>query len=115
MNQPARAQRTGARLVAIDRWSPSSKTCSACGAVKADMTLAIREWDCPECGTHHDRDINAAKNIKALGIQMLKAGIPAKEIKHTGRMNPVKCKSVSASAESTPGAGETEARGADSQ
>jgi putative transposase len=47
----------------IGRWMPSSKTCSVCGYVKKDMTLKDREWKCPECGTMHDRDINAAMNI----------------------------------------------------
>ncbi|HAH97215.1 MAG TPA: transposase, partial [Firmicutes bacterium] len=51
----------GSRLVVANRFYPSSKTCSACGAVQEKMPLSIREWTCPACGTHHDRDINAAK------------------------------------------------------
>ncbi|HAH95287.1 MAG TPA: transposase, partial [Firmicutes bacterium] len=50
----------GSRMVVASRFYPSSKTCSACGTVQEEMPLSIREWTCPVCGTHHDRDINAA-------------------------------------------------------
>jgi putative transposase len=53
----------GSRMVVASRFYPSSKTCSACGTVQEEMPLSIREWTCPVCGTHHDRDINAAKNL----------------------------------------------------
>lgn len=59
--------RAGRTLVVIDRWYPSSKTCSACGHVLAELSLAIRRWACPNCRTRHDRDLNAAKNILAAG------------------------------------------------
>ena len=56
----------------VDQFYPSSKTCSCCGAVHKDIvnSLSVREWTCPDCGTHHDRDANAAKNIlnKALSV-----------------------------------------------
>jgi len=52
----------------LDRWFPSSKRCSNCGYIAEKMPLNIREWDCPSCGTHHDRDINASKNILAAGL-----------------------------------------------
>ena len=55
----------------IDRWYPSSKTCNCCGHKMDTMTLDIREWDCPNCGTHHDRDLNAAKNILDQGLKEL--------------------------------------------
>nr|WP_067885133.1 RNA-guided endonuclease TnpB family protein [Nocardia vaccinii] len=58
-----KAERVGRRLVVIDRWYPSSKTCSACGHLFAALSLGTRQWSCPGCGTRHDRDINAAKNI----------------------------------------------------
>lgn len=61
----------GKTVVEIGQWEPSSKTCSACGYKLDDLTLDIREWACPRCGTHHDRDINAAKNIRAIGIERL--------------------------------------------
>ncbi|WP_030511606.1 RNA-guided endonuclease InsQ/TnpB family protein [Microbispora rosea] len=57
----------GRTLVVIDRWYPSSKTCSACGHLLAQLSLSTRTWQCPSCGTRHDRDVNAAKNILAAG------------------------------------------------
>jgi len=55
----------------IDRWYPSSKTCSCCGHKMESMPLDIREWDCPSCGQHHDRDLNAAINILNKGLDDL--------------------------------------------
>jgi putative transposase len=55
----------------IDRWYPSSKTCNCCGHKMDTMTLDIREWTCTNCGTHHDRDLNAAKNILDQGLRDL--------------------------------------------
>jgi putative transposase len=57
----------GCRLEAIGPFFPSSKLCHRCGYCKTDLTLAEREWDCPECHTHHDRDVNAALNILCEG------------------------------------------------
>jgi putative transposase len=51
----------------IDRWYPSSKTCSSCGHKLETLDLGTREWTCPDCGTHHDRDLNAAMNILQVG------------------------------------------------
>ena len=59
------------QLVEIGRFFPSSKTCSCCGHVLEELTQDIREWDCPSCGTHHDRDGNAALNIRNEGIRIL--------------------------------------------
>ena len=58
----------------IDKWFPSSKTCSTCRCYHKDIVsdLSIREWTCPDCGSKHDRDINAAKNIQQCGIQTFK-------------------------------------------
>ncbi len=61
----------GGLLLEIDRWFPSSKTCSSCLYQMSEMPLDVREWTCPSCGTHHDRDENAAKNIRAEGIRQL--------------------------------------------
>jgi IS605 OrfB family transposase len=61
-----KAARYGRTLVKADRWFPSSKLCSACGAVAGSMPLNVRSWACP-CGAVHDRDVNAAKNILAAG------------------------------------------------
>jgi putative transposase len=64
----------GRTLVHIDRWFPSSKRCGHCGHVVDKLPLDIREWDCPECRTHHDRDINAAQNILAAGLAVIVCG-----------------------------------------
>ncbi|HEY9783278.1 MAG TPA: zinc ribbon domain-containing protein, partial [Leptolyngbyaceae cyanobacterium] len=66
-------ERKGAKLVEIDRWFPSSKLCSNCFYQIGEMPLDIREWTCPHCFTSHDRDGNAAANIRAEGIRMIKA------------------------------------------
>ena len=57
----------------VDRFYPSSKTCSVCGYKKRDLMLSDREWVCPKCGTMHDRDVNAAVNILLEGQRKLKA------------------------------------------
>lgn len=58
----------GRELIGIDRWYPSSKRCSDCGYTMPKMPLSVREWVCPECGSIHDRDINAARNVLAAGL-----------------------------------------------
>ncbi|MGC5017991.1 RNA-guided endonuclease InsQ/TnpB family protein [Micromonospora sp. DT47] len=58
----------GRTVIAVDRWMPSSKTCSACGRINTAMPLNVRSWTCPGCAVRHDRDINAAKNILAAGL-----------------------------------------------
>ncbi|MFI5662760.1 RNA-guided endonuclease InsQ/TnpB family protein, partial [Streptomyces sp. NPDC051684] len=62
-----KAVRYGRAFVQIDRFEPTTRTCSTCGHLDTPEPLHIREWDCPVCGAHHDRDINAAKNVKAAG------------------------------------------------
>ncbi|MGZ8409619.1 MAG: RNA-guided endonuclease InsQ/TnpB family protein [Hyphomicrobium sp.] len=62
-----KAERYGRRTVRVDRWFPSSKMCSECGHVVSELPLQIREWACPVCKTVHDRDLNAARNILAVG------------------------------------------------
>jgi putative transposase len=62
----------GGHLVKIDRFAPSSKTCSCCGSIKQDLTLADRTYSCDTCGLEIDRDMNAAINIKSFGIDQLK-------------------------------------------
>lgn len=62
------------QVVLIDRFYPSSKTCSCCGYKKKDLKLSDRFWTCPECGEHHDRDINASKNILIEGQRKLRTG-----------------------------------------
>lgn len=63
----------GKQVVFIDRFYPSSKGCSVCGYKKQDLRLSDREWVCPQCGTKHDRDINAAMNILLEGQRMFTA------------------------------------------
>ena len=64
----------GRTVIAVDRYYPSSKTCSACGVITAKMPLNIREWTCAACGTRHDRDVNAAKVIRAEGLSVQACG-----------------------------------------
>ena len=73
-------ENVGKKLIEIDRFFPSSKTCSNCLFQLDELNLSIREWTCPHCGTNHDReaaalwadrDENAAKNIRAEGIRLL--------------------------------------------
>ena len=63
-----KAAMRGGQVVVADRWFPSSKTCSACGSVQEAMPLSVRQWICPDCGTRHDRDLNAAINLKNMAV-----------------------------------------------
>ena len=76
----------GRDLVAVDRWFPSSKVCSACGILREGLPLHLRKWTC-RCGTVHDRDVNAARNIRAAGLAVLACGDgvrPARAEAHAG-------------------------------
>jgi putative transposase len=64
----------GRTLIGIDRWYPSSKRCNDCGYILSKMSLDIREWNCPECGVVHDRDVNAARNVLTAGLAGLVCG-----------------------------------------
>ena len=70
----------------LDRFAPSSKTCGQCGYVYKGLKLSERSWTCPECGTHHDRDFNAACNIKEFGLKALPT--------ERGKVKPVDCPTV---------------------
>ncbi len=61
------AKKKGKRLVFIDRRYPSSKTCSSCGHTLDKLSIEVRRWRCPSCNSEHDRDDNAALNIKTVG------------------------------------------------
>ena len=82
-----KCERYGRALAVIDRWYPSSKTCSECGHLLAELSLSTRHWACPSCGTRHDRDTNAAKNILAAG-QAVARGDPGDAcgagVRHSG-------------------------------
>ena len=67
-----KAEWYGKALIKVDRWYPSSKTCSGCGHVltKAELPLQVRSWDCPSCQQKHDRDINASINILNEGLRL---------------------------------------------
>ncbi|MEG4460583.1 RNA-guided endonuclease TnpB family protein [Microcoleus sp. D3_18cC1] len=68
------AKKKGKQVVFIDRWYPSSKTCSHCGHKLKELDLSVREWRCPSCQKVNDRDENAAKNICAVGASTVKLG-----------------------------------------
>ena len=59
------------KLVKIDKWYPSSKTCNHCGYINKNLKLSDREWICPECGCIIERDKNAAKNILEVGLSLV--------------------------------------------
>ena len=61
----------GRNLIIIDRWFPSSKLCNVCGYKYKELSLKERHWTCPDCGTQHDRDYNASKNIENEGLRIL--------------------------------------------
>jgi len=75
----------GRTLVKIDRWFPSSKRCGSCGHIVDKLPLNIREWDCPSCGTHHDRDINASRNILAVGHTVAVCGANVRPDRHESK------------------------------
>lgn len=74
----------GVTLLECGRFEPSSKTCSGCGHRLAEMPLAVRAWVCPACGAEHDRDINAAINIKHFAIMAVGAGSPELKLPERG-------------------------------
>src|SRR4028119_1412435 len=66
----------GCEIRQLDRFFPSSKRCSKCGYIHENLTLDIREWTCPECDTHHDRDINASTNILIFSDPQIRQELP---------------------------------------
>ncbi|BAY35620.1 transposase (plasmid) [Nostoc carneum NIES-2107] len=73
----------GRTVVKIDRWFPSSKRCGNCGHIVDQLPLNLREWDCPNCGMHHDRDINASRNILAVGHTVTVCGASVRPDDHS--------------------------------
>lgn len=80
-----KAHRDGRHLAVVDRWYPSSKTCSACGYLLGALTLNTRVWTCPGCGTRHDRDINAAKNIAVAAGLVETQNACGADVRHEGQ------------------------------
>ena len=89
-----KAERCGRTLVAVDRFDATSKTCSACGAKKAALALSERTWTCSACGATHDRDVNAAKNIERVALDML--GWPSGQPAQTSGRHPENCTPLAA-------------------
>lgn len=69
-----KAEWDGKIYLEVDRFFPSSKTCNNCLHQVDKLSLNIRKWECPKCAANHDRDINAAKNIKDEGLRILEVG-----------------------------------------
>ena len=82
-----KCERAGRDLIVTGRWYPSSKTCSACGHLLAELSLSTRHWTCPSCRARHDRDLDAAKNILAAGLAVAR-GSPGDacgaDVRHSG-------------------------------
>jgi putative transposase len=84
----------GREVVAVDRFFPSSKLCSHCGTLQPEMPLNVRTWTCDNCGTAHDRDVNAAKNLLAAGLAVSVCGAGVRPQRRTpGGQSAVKQKS----------------------
>ncbi|MCR3749810.1 RNA-guided endonuclease InsQ/TnpB family protein [Lentzea californiensis] len=77
----------GREVIAIDRWFPSSKTCSVCGVRVDALPLSVREWTC-RCGAVHDRDVNAAKNVLAAGLAVTACGDGVRPTRHSLARQP---------------------------
>jgi putative transposase len=82
------------KVIFIDRWFPSSKTCSCCGYIKKDLELKDRGWVCPECKADHDRDFNAAVNIKNEGLKKLNLELSFKLGMSLPEVTPLESKSL---------------------
>lgn len=79
----SKAAMHGKRVFRVDRWFPSSKMCSSCGAVRSKLPLSVRQWEC-DCGAKHDRDINAALNILSVGQTEHGVGVRATGFSDSG-------------------------------
>jgi len=67
-----KAEWYGVTLIEIRSFNPTTKRCHICGHINEELTFSDREWVCPNYGTEHDRDFNAAQNIKIIGLQSIK-------------------------------------------
>jgi len=82
-----KAEWYGRDIIEINRFFPSSKLCSCCGHKNSDLKLNDRSWTCPACNSIHDRDLNAAINIKKEGERILKIGLSSPELKPLERIS----------------------------
>jgi putative transposase len=99
-----KAARSGSTVVVVNRWFPSSKTCSICGVKAAVMPLSVRGWTCAHCGAEHDRDVNAALNIQREALATASwAGSNACGEEGTGRSRKTSAKPASLKQEITYG------------
>lgn len=89
----------GGQVVVVDRFYPSSKTCSECGHKLDELPLSVREWTCPGCGARHDRDVNAAINLKNMAVSST-VSVCGEEGAGSGRKTRVKPASVKQEASS---------------
>jgi len=80
-----KAPRDGRTMAVCDRWYPSSKTCSHCGHLLGSLSLSTRTWQCPSCGTRHDRDLNAAKNIMVAAGLVETQNACGADVRHEGQ------------------------------
>ena len=85
----------GRTFVRVGRWFASTKTCSACGLLLEKLPLSVRSWTCPACGTVHDRDQNAARNIRREGLRMLELPRGPREVMRVEGVNPPRGRRVS--------------------
>lgn len=94
-----KAARRGGMIIVADRWYPSSKTCSDCGHKLEALPLSVREWTCPDCGVIHDRDLNAAINLKNLAVSSTVAacGEEGSGVALSGNVKPASAKQESSS------------------
>ena len=101
----------GGAVVVADRWFPSSKRCSACGHVLDELPLSVRRWTCPGCGAEHDRDENAAENLKQVAVAYTVTaccpgsadGDPAVDVKLLAGQEPGSCARDASQHSSSPG------------
>jgi putative transposase len=79
----------GRTFVRVGRWFPSTKRCSACGFLREELPLSARRWTCPECGVEHDRDVNAAINIRREGLRILELPRGPREVRRVEGETPL--------------------------
>jgi putative transposase len=94
----AKAAQHGRQVVKVGRWEPTSQTCSACGHCDGPKPLSVRVWACPACGTGHDRDGNAARNI------LVAAGLAETQTACGGSVSPGQALAVASEAGTRRGA-----------